>query len=46
MVKDMGYATTYTNFIKDRFIDLNNKNQCIDLLIITHIGIYSLKKAR
>lgn len=37
IVIDMGYATTYTNFIKDRFIDLNNKNQCIDLLIITHI---------
>ena len=46
IVIDMGYATTYTNFIKDRFIDLNNKNQCIDLLIITHIDIYSLKKAR
>ena len=25
IVIDMGYATTYTNFIKDRFIDLNNK---------------------
>lgn len=37
IVIDMGYATTYRNFIKDRFIDLNNKNQCIDLLIITHI---------
>ena len=24
IVIDMGYATTYTNFIKDRFIDLNN----------------------
>ncbi len=34
---DMGYSTTYNKYIKDRLIELNNKNQSIDLLVITHI---------
>lgn len=34
---DMGYSTTYNKHIKDRLIELNNKNQSIDLLVITHI---------
>lgn len=34
---DMGYEKTYKKFIKNRLIDLKNENQCIDLLIITHI---------
>lgn len=34
---DMGYGETYKKFIKDRLLNLKNKNQCIDLLIITHI---------
>ena len=34
---DMGYNETYSKFIKNRLIDLKNENQCIDLLIITHI---------
>lgn len=34
---DMGYSETYKKFIKDRLLNLKNKNQCIDLLIITHI---------
>lgn len=34
---DMGYGETYQKFIKDRLLNLKNKNQCIDLLIITHI---------
>jgi beta-lactamase superfamily II metal-dependent hydrolase len=34
---DMGYATTYRDFIKKRLIEVKNENQCIDLLVITHI---------
>lgn len=34
---DMGYSETYKKFIKERLLNLKNKNQCIDLLIITHI---------
>lgn len=34
---DMGYEITYRRFIKDKLIDLKDKGQCIDLLIITHI---------
>lgn len=34
---DMGYTDTYKNHIKDRLLKIKNENQCIDLLIITHI---------
>ncbi|MCI9258718.1 MAG: MBL fold metallo-hydrolase [Romboutsia sp.] len=34
---DMGYNETYNKFIKNRLIDLKNENQCINLLVITHI---------
>jgi beta-lactamase superfamily II metal-dependent hydrolase len=34
---DMGYVDTYKNYIKDRLLKIKNENQCIDLLIITHI---------
>lgn len=34
---DMGYIDTYKNYIKDRLVKMKNENQCIDLLIITHI---------
>lgn len=34
---DMGYVDTYKNYIKDRLVEIKNDNQCIDLLIITHI---------
>ena len=34
---DMGYADTYKNHIKDSLLKIKNENQCIDLLIITHI---------
>lgn len=34
---DMGYSCTYTNYIKDRLIQLKNQGECIDLLVITHI---------
>ena len=37
IIIDMGYDKTYKKFIKNRLIDLKNENQCIDLLIITHI---------
>lgn len=37
IIVDTGYGETYKKFIKDRLINLKNKNQCIDLLIITHI---------
>lgn len=34
---DMGYVDTYKKYIKDRLLKIKNENQCIDLLIITHI---------
>ena len=34
---DMGYQDTYTNYIRDRLIQIKNEGQCIDLLVITHI---------
>ncbi|MBN1038262.1 MULTISPECIES: MBL fold metallo-hydrolase [unclassified Clostridium] len=34
---DMGYRDTYTNYIRDRLIQIKNEGQCIDLLVITHI---------
>ncbi|WP_297427928.1 MBL fold metallo-hydrolase [Clostridium sp.] len=34
---DMGYSDTYNNCIKNSLVELKKKNQCIDLLIITHI---------
>lgn len=34
---DMGYIDTYKNYIKDRLLKIKSENQCIDLLIITHI---------
>lgn len=34
---DMGYIETYKTYIKDRLIEIRSENQCIDLLIITHI---------
>lgn len=34
---DMGYSNTYKVYIKNRLIELKNQNQCIDLLVITHI---------
>lgn len=34
---DMGYIDTYKNYIKDRLLKIKDENQCIDLLIITHI---------
>ena len=34
---DMGYVGTYKKYIKDRLLKIKNENQCIDLLIITHI---------
>lgn len=34
---DMGYIDTYKTYIKDRLVKIKNANQCIDLLIITHI---------
>ncbi len=37
MLIDMGYRTTYQNYIKKRLIEIKDDNQCIDLLIITHI---------
>lgn len=37
IIVDMGYSNTYKKYIKDRLIKIENENQCIDLLIITHI---------
>nr|WP_302416683.1 MBL fold metallo-hydrolase [uncultured Romboutsia sp.] len=37
IIIDMGYRTTYNNYIKNRLIDLNSKGESIDLLVITHI---------
>lgn len=37
IVIDMGYKDTYINFFKNRLIQLKEKGECIDLLIITHI---------
>lgn len=34
---DMGYSDTYTNYIKDRLLQLKRQGECIDLLVITHI---------
>jgi len=34
---DMGYINTYKNHIKDRLEEIKKENQCIDLLVITHI---------
>jgi beta-lactamase superfamily II metal-dependent hydrolase len=34
---DMGYIDTYKTYIKDRLIKIKSENQCINLLIITHI---------
>jgi hypothetical protein len=34
---DMGYKTTYKDYILNRLIAIRNEGQCIDLLIITHI---------
>lgn len=34
---DMGYIDTYKTYIRDRLVEIKNENQCIDLLIITHI---------
>ncbi|MEJ8553535.1 MBL fold metallo-hydrolase [Tepidibacter sp. Z1-5] len=34
---DMGYIDTYKSNIRDSLQKINNENQCIDLLIITHI---------
>lgn len=34
---DMGYIDTYKIYIKDRLLKIKDENQCIDLLIITHI---------
>lgn len=34
---DMGYKTTYQSYIRNRLLRLKRHNQCIDLLIITHI---------
>lgn len=34
---DMGYKDTYTDYIRDRLIQIKNEGQCIDLLVITHI---------
>lgn len=34
---DMGFETTYKNFIKDDLIDLAKRGKSIDLLVITHI---------
>lgn len=33
----MGYIDTYKMHIKNRLMELKKENQCIDLLIITHI---------
>ncbi|WP_305374053.1 MBL fold metallo-hydrolase [Photobacterium leiognathi] len=37
IIIDMGRESTYDNQIKKDLIELNNKNQKIDLLIITHV---------
>ena len=34
---DMGYMDTYKMYIKDRLKKIKSENQCIDLLVITHI---------
>jgi len=34
---DMGYIDTYKTYIKKRLMEIKKENQCIDLLIITHI---------
>ncbi len=34
---DMGYSDTYTNYIKDRLLQLKEQGECIDLLVISHI---------
>lgn len=34
---DMGYSDTYTNYIKERLLQLKDQGECIDLLVITHI---------
>lgn len=34
---DMGYADTYKNYIRNSLEKIKNENQCIDLLVITHI---------
>lgn len=34
---DMGYGDTYTNYIKNRLLQLKEQGECIDLLVITHI---------
>jgi len=34
---DIGYRDTYTNYIKDRLLQLKEQGECIDLLVITHI---------
>ena len=34
---DGGYGSTYKNVIKDEIIKIKNRNECIDLLIVTHI---------
>lgn len=34
---DMGYMDTYKTHIKDRLKKIKSENQCIDLLVITHI---------
>ncbi len=37
IIIDMGYSTTYNEYIKDSLIDMNDKGENIDLLVVTHI---------
>src|SRR5665648_338744 len=37
IVLDMGYAETYSNYIKKHFMEISDNNQKVDLLVISHI---------
>jgi len=34
---DMGYIDTYKKHIKEKLLEIKKENQCIDLLVVTHI---------
>lgn len=43
---DMGYEETYTEFIKPRLLELKEKGEVLDLLILTHIDADHIEGAQ
>ena len=41
---DCGYVTTYKTFIKKALVEIVNNGECLEKLIITHMGCITFTK--